>query len=324
MNAESPLTSLPFNRMLNLASIGLLALMIFGLARLGFGVVPVWILAVPFVLLASLDIESCFSRARTFSARLMPVAFHFVIIATVLAAHQQIGAVGSGISEVRPAALTAGKSSEWGCAAGGCGSSGSGAAGGGCGGACGGVGASSAAGGAKSACGCGGGKATANSSRPAGSSNPTASKRTATKHVSVPLPVNRAASAAVPGVTNIPLPANAVGPRLGAGLQPPPGAGGAPTVTSIPPPNGAPASQLKAPLLVPNLIPSAPLRPAAATIRDERATPVAAPAPAPATTPAPLTPDGSRALPESSAPPKTNDREEAKDINPSAPKPAGQ
>ena len=85
-----------FNRLLNLASIGLLALMIFGLARLGFGVVPVWILAVPFVLLASLDIESCFSRVRTFSARLMPVAFHFVIIATVFAAHQQIGAAGAG------------------------------------------------------------------------------------------------------------------------------------------------------------------------------------------------------------------------------------
>ena len=268
MNADSSRQSPPFNRLLNLASIGLLALMIFGLARLGFGVVPVWILAVPFVLLASLDIESCFSRARTFSARLMPVAFHFVIIATVFAAHQQIGAAGAGMRDsgngIQDARVMASKSGAWGCAAGGgCGSSGGGCGAGGCGGSGG-----SAAGGAKSACGCGGGKETASSNHATGSPNATVTKRSQPNRSTIPLPVSRASAPGIPGVTNMPLPGNAVGPKLGAGLVPTAEAArNEPSPRSTAesggnrPRAGSMAEAPKAPVAIPAIPPAAPLRP---------------------------------------------------------------
>lgn len=180
--------TLPFNRLLNLASVMLLAFLIFGMARLGFGVVPVWILAVPFVLLASLDLEGCFSQPRTFTSRLMVIAFHFVIVATVVAAHQQIGA-GGGAS---PRGDLAASSPAWGCSAGGCGAS-SGAGGKsacGCGSGSNKTSGTSASG---SSCGCGSGKSTATPSpakpldkRPVYPTGANRSQAKATTTVSVP------------------------------------------------------------------------------------------------------------------------------------------
>ena len=116
-----------------LASIALLALVIVGLVRLGFASVPVWILLVPFVLLACLDFEGRFARLNSVTARLGAIAYHFVIVATVIAAHQPLGGArtdGGGAVTGRPvhAAVASG------CGSGGCGSSASGRCSGSCGG----------------------------------------------------------------------------------------------------------------------------------------------------------------------------------------------
>lgn len=146
MTADSTsASSLSFSKHLpGFASIALLAAAIFGLARLGFGVVPVWILAVPFILLAYMDFEMRFRQARSVTAQFGMIAFHFVIVATVVAAHQQIGAARdvhavNALVSRGPAGKTSG------CGSGGCGASGScgsmcgggQGASGGCGGGCG-------------------------------------------------------------------------------------------------------------------------------------------------------------------------------------------
>ena len=185
MNTESNPPSLPISRLVNIASITLLAFLVFGLVRLGFGAVPVWILAVPFVLLASLDLEGCFSQPRTFFNRLMVIAFHFVIVGTVFGAHQQLG--GSAPHRADLAA----SSPAWGCAAGGCGAS-SGAGGKsacGCGS---GGGKSSSSSVSGSACGCGSGKATTTTAKPVDKrsvyppANRTAGKTTVTATLPIP------------------------------------------------------------------------------------------------------------------------------------------
>lgn len=195
MNAESNRELVLSKRAMQLASIGLLAGVVFGLAKLGLSAVPVWILAVPFVLLAVMDLERCFAHAGTLARRVGAVAFHFVIVATVFAAHSQIGAGGAG-----------GTASTGGCGSGNCGSaSGSSACG------CGSKsksGASSAAMG--SACGCGSKSAPA--AKSAGPTN-------ATQRPTVTANVNRPTQPRTISAERLPAPGTPLGPKLGAGMS---------------------------------------------------------------------------------------------------------